>query len=123
MKGKSVRGKEVGRKEEWEGRRKGVRMGGKHPTKEDIGEERGQLKFGEQKVKTVPELPDTFTNVRLTFCTKKKPSPPQSGVTHLSVEATIGNGERVGGVGYCDRWASGCDLVSPPCFTEERKAI
>ncbi|KAK3881245.1 hypothetical protein Pcinc_014327 [Petrolisthes cinctipes] len=94
-----------------------------HPTKENIGEERGQLKFGEQKVKTVPELPDTFTNVRLTFCTKKKPSPPQSGVTHLSVEATIGNGERVGGVGYCDRWASGCDLVSPPCFTEERKAI
>jgi len=53
-----------------------------HPTKEDKGEERGQLKFGEEKVKTVPELPDSFTNVRPAFFTKKKPSPPQSGVTH-----------------------------------------
>ncbi|KAK3877273.1 hypothetical protein Pcinc_018008 [Petrolisthes cinctipes] len=35
-----------------------------HPTKEDKGEERGQLKFGEEKVKIVPELPDSFTNVR-----------------------------------------------------------
>ncbi|KAJ8379036.1 hypothetical protein AAFF_G00232050 [Aldrovandia affinis] len=53
-----------------------------HPTKEDKGEECGQLKFGEKKVKTVPELPDSFTNVRPAFFTKKKPSPPQSGVTH-----------------------------------------
>ena len=53
-----------------------------HPTKEDKGEERGQLKFGEEKVKTVPELPDFFTNVRSAFFTKKKPSLPQSGVTH-----------------------------------------
>ena len=53
-----------------------------HPVKEDKGEERGQLKFGEEKVKTVPELPDSFTNIRPAFFTKKKPSPLQSGVTH-----------------------------------------
>lgn len=52
-----------------------------HPTKEDKGEERGQLLFREEKLKTFPELPYSFTNVRLTFFTKKKPSPPQSGVT------------------------------------------
>ncbi|KAK3861204.1 hypothetical protein Pcinc_032795 [Petrolisthes cinctipes] len=45
-----------------------------HLTKEDKGEEHGQLKVREEKVQTVPELPDSFT--------KKKPSPTQSGVTH-----------------------------------------
>ena len=33
-------------------------------------------------MKTVPELPDSFINVRPAFFTKKKPSLPQSGVTH-----------------------------------------
>ena len=53
-----------------------------HQTKEDKGEERGQ-KFGEEKVKTVPELPDSFTNVRPAFFTKKKPSPPHSIFTAI----------------------------------------
>ena len=52
-----------------------------HPTKDYKGEEHGQLKFGEEKVKTIPELPDSFTNIHPAFFTKKKPSPPQSGVT------------------------------------------
>ena len=47
-----------------------------HPTKEDRGKEHRQLKFGEEKVKTVPELPDSFINVQPAFFTKKKPSPP-----------------------------------------------
>ena len=47
----------------------------------DKGEEHGQHEFREEKVKTVPELPDSFTNVWPTFFTKKKPSPPQSVVT------------------------------------------
>ncbi|KAK4315413.1 hypothetical protein Pmani_013330 [Petrolisthes manimaculis] len=46
------------------------------------GEEHGQLKFGDQKVKTVPELPDSSTYVWPAFFTKKKLSLPQSGVTH-----------------------------------------
>ena len=33
-------------------------------------------------MKTVPELPDSFINVRPAFFTKKKPSPPQSRETH-----------------------------------------
>ena len=48
----------------------------------DTGEEHGQHKFREEKVKTVPELPDSFTNVRPASFTKKKHSPPQSVVTH-----------------------------------------
>ena len=51
-----------------------------HPTKDDKGEERGQLKFGQEKVRRVPELPDSFTNVRPTFFINKKPSPLQSGL-------------------------------------------
>ena len=53
-----------------------------HLTKEDKGEERGQLKFREEKLKTVPELRDSFTNVWPTLFTKKKPSPPHIGVAH-----------------------------------------
>ena len=52
-----------------------------HPTKDYKGEERGQLKLGEEKVKRIPELPDSFTNIDPAFFTKKKPSPPQSGAT------------------------------------------
>lgn len=50
--------------------------------KVDKGKEHRQLKFGEKKVNTVPELPDTFTDIWPTVFTKKKPSPPQSGMAH-----------------------------------------
>ncbi|KAI9516361.1 hypothetical protein NQZ68_017564 [Dissostichus eleginoides] len=52
-----------------------------HPIKDYKGEERGQLKFGEDKVKVIPELPDSFTNIRPAFFTKKYPVPPKSNVT------------------------------------------
>lgn len=54
-----------------------------HLTKEDKGKGRGQLKSREQQVKTLPELPDSFTNVRFAFFIKKKPSTPQSGKTQV----------------------------------------
>ena len=38
-----------------------------HQTKDDKGEERGHLKVGEQKCKTVPEPPGSFTNIRTAF--------------------------------------------------------
>ena len=31
-----------------------------HPIKDDKGEESGQLKFGQEKIRRVPELPDSF---------------------------------------------------------------
>ena len=49
-----------------------------HPTRDETGEERGPLTFGRDIVKTVPELPDSFTNVRPAFIARKNPSPPQS---------------------------------------------
>ena len=52
-----------------------------HPTKDDKGEECGQLKFGEKRVKTIPEIPDSFINIYPAFFNKRKPSLPQSGVT------------------------------------------
>ena len=52
-----------------------------HLTKDDKGEERGQPKFGEKKVKTIPELSDSFINVHPAFLNKRKPSPSQSGMT------------------------------------------
>ena len=42
-----------------------------HPTKENKGEERHQLKFEPEKVKSVPELPDSFTNIPLLQCQSK----------------------------------------------------
>ena len=47
-----------------------------HPTKDNEGEEIDKLQFGEEKVKTVPELPDSFTNVKPAFFRKKNPLPP-----------------------------------------------
>ena len=61
-----------------------------HPTEDDKGEERSQLNFGQEKVKRVPELPDSFTNVRPAFFTKNKPSPPTSGFTHPDTNLLIG---------------------------------
>ena len=49
-----------------------------HPTRDETGEERGPLTFGRGKVKTVPELPDSFTNVRPAFIARNNHSPPQS---------------------------------------------
>ena len=51
-----------------------------HPTKDDKGEEREPLTFGREKVKTVPELRDCFTNIRPAFFAKNKPSPPEGDV-------------------------------------------
>ena len=52
-----------------------------HPTMDDKGEECEPLKFGGEKVKKVPKLPDSYTNIRPAFLAKKNPSPPQGGVT------------------------------------------
>ena len=52
----------------------------RHPTKESMGEERQQLKFGPERVKSVPELPDSFTNIQPAFFKTKKPLPPKSPV-------------------------------------------
>ena len=60
-----------------------------HPTKESKGEERGQLKCREQKVKTVPELPDSFTNVWPAFFNKKKPSPPKESVVLVDTSSLL----------------------------------
>lgn len=49
-----------------------------HPTKESSGEERQQLRFGPERVKSVPELPDSFTNIHPAFFKKKNPLPPNT---------------------------------------------
>ena len=48
-----------------------------HPTQKDKGEERQQPVTGGGRIKKVPELPDSYTNVRPAFFAKKPPSPPQ----------------------------------------------
>ncbi len=65
-----------------------------HPTPDNKGEKREQLKISDSKVKTVPELPNSFTNIRPAYFTKKNPSPPTHGqtqgieflTTHLTME-------------------------------------
>ena len=52
-----------------------------HPMKDDRGEQCEPLKFGGEKVKTVPELPDSYTNISPAFFAKTKPFPPQGGIT------------------------------------------
>lgn len=52
-----------------------------HPTRDDKGVQCEPLKFGGEKVKKVPELPDSYTNIRPAFFAKKNPSPPQGSVT------------------------------------------
>ncbi|XP_035811437.2 uncharacterized protein LOC118471353 [Amphiprion ocellaris] len=47
-----------------------------HPTKDNSGQERGQLRFGPEKVKSVPELPDTFTNISPASFWTTNPVPP-----------------------------------------------
>ncbi|KAK5852481.1 hypothetical protein PBY51_023946 [Eleginops maclovinus] len=60
-----------------------------HPTKDNQGEYREPVRLGEEKVKTVPELPDSFTNIRPAFFTKKKPSPPHSRPVQTDPDATL----------------------------------
>ena len=49
-----------------------------HPTKESSDEERRQLRFGPERVKCVPELPDSFTNIHPAFFKRKNPFPPNT---------------------------------------------
>ena len=51
-----------------------------HPTKENTGQERQQLKFEPEKVRSVPELPDTFTNISPAFFQTKNPVPPNTAI-------------------------------------------
>lgn len=46
-----------------------------HPTEDNKGEERAPAKLGREKVKRVPELPDSFTNIQPAFSRKKSPCP------------------------------------------------
>jgi len=48
-----------------------------HPTSDNKGEKRQPLQPGQSKIKTVPELLSSFTNVRPTYFTTK-PFPPQA---------------------------------------------
>lgn len=49
-----------------------------HPTKANSGEERQGLRFGPEKVKSVQELPDSFTDIHPSFFKTKKPLPPNT---------------------------------------------
>ena len=51
-----------------------------HTTKENKGEELHQLKFEPEKVKSVPELPDSFTNIPPASFKTKNPLPPNTAV-------------------------------------------
>ena len=51
-----------------------------HPTKETKGEECHQLQFEPEKVKSVPELPDSFTNIPPASFKTKNPLPPNTAV-------------------------------------------
>ena len=51
-----------------------------HPTKENTGQERQQLKFEPEKVRSVPELPDTFTNISPASFQTKNPVPPNTAI-------------------------------------------
>lgn len=60
-----------------------------HPTKDNQGEDREPLRLGEEKIKTVLELPDSFTNIRPAFFTKKNPPPPQSNDVQTDPDRTV----------------------------------
>ena len=47
-----------------------------HPSKKNGGQKRQQLLFGPASVKSVPELPDTFTNIPPAHFKTKNPLPP-----------------------------------------------
>ena len=58
-----------------------------HPTSKDEGEQREPLQLGESKIKSVPELPDSYTNIRPAHFKTKNPTPPQGrGLTEPSFD-------------------------------------
>lgn len=56
-----------------------------HTTPDDQGEVREPVAIKTHNVKKVPELPDSYTNVRPAFFAKKNPSPPKSNITYESL--------------------------------------
>ena len=62
-----------------------------HPTKESSDEERRQLRFGPERVKCVPELPDSFTNIHIEMAALKSIGTllQGSGWTGALVEAGV----------------------------------
>lgn len=48
-----------------------------HPSSENEGQQQEPLKIGKNKIKSVPDLPDSYTNIRPAHFTKKNPTPPQ----------------------------------------------
>ena len=47
-----------------------------HPATDNHGEERQLVKFEPERVKSVPELPDSFTNIPPASFKSKNPTPP-----------------------------------------------
>ena len=56
-----------------------------HTTSGNQGEIREPILIKNTKVKKVPELPDSYTNVYPAFFTTKNPSPPKGNVTYESL--------------------------------------
>ena len=50
------------------------------PATDNHGEERQLVKFGPERVKSIPELPDSFTNIPPASFKSKKPTPPSGTV-------------------------------------------
>ena len=51
-----------------------------HPAKDNHGQECQRVQFGPERVKLVPELPDSFTNIALACLKSKNPTPPSGEV-------------------------------------------
>jgi hypothetical protein len=49
-----------------------------YQTEDNQGETSNKRKQGKNKVKTVPEPPDSFTNIRPAYFTQKNPTPPHA---------------------------------------------
>ena len=52
-----------------------------HPSADNEGEKLESIRIKDSKVKRVPELPDSFTNIHPTFFTKKNSNSIQSQFT------------------------------------------
>ena len=50
-----------------------------HPTSDNEGEKREPLQLSENKVKKIPDLPESFTNIHPAFFARKNPYPPRFG--------------------------------------------
>ena len=55
-----------------------------HPSKDNQGEERLRIQFGPERMKSVPELPDSFTNIPPASFKSKNPTPPSGTVPVVS---------------------------------------